>query len=78
MLQASKTPEQFPDNAEKKITHVTMMKDTKAQFKLTKGIKQMRRESEISAENLPKNPRDPDHQRIPSTSDQFRSGIFTF
>ena len=38
LMQASKTPEQFPDNPEKKITHVTMYKDTN-HFKLTKGIK---------------------------------------
>ena len=39
LMQASKTPEQFPDNPEKRITHVTMFKDNQAYFKLTKGMK---------------------------------------
>ena len=54
LLQAVKTPEQFPEIPEKKITHVTMITDKGAKFKLKIGRKQLR--DEENSRNLERNP----------------------
>jgi len=74
LLQAVKTPEQFPEIPEKKITHVTMITDKGAKFKLKMGRKQLR--DEENSRNLERNPF-PSESNFRSTAIESSNNILT-